>query len=322
MPPSGLQALRTLRPDSVLTLGNFDGVHLGHRALLQRARELAGTGRRVVAVTFDPHPAAVLKPDAAPLRLTPIDLRTRLLLSAGADEVLVLPPTPDLLSLEAEDFFALLRDDARVAHLVEGENFCFGRNRRGTIDRLTEWTASAGMGLTIVPPVSVALLDCSLVAVSSSLVRFLASTGRVRDAGICLGSPLRLVGRVVEGFRRGRTLGFPTANLDCSGNVVPGDGVYAARATLDSQIYAAALNVGPLPTFSTTARQIEAHLIGFSGDLYGQTLELEVLDFLRDQRKFTGMAELQSQLHQDVRHARWLGARNDLHRALSAGVGR
>lgn len=319
----GLDVLRHLAPGAVVTLGNFDGVHLGHRSLLAQARVAAdnsGPGERVVAVTFDPHPAAILKPESAPLRLTPLELRKRLLLSAGADEVLVLPPTPEVLTIEAEDFFAILRDQARVSHLVEGDNFCFGRNRRGTIQRLAEWTSQANIGLTVVPPVEVALMDCTIVPVSSSLIRFLAASGRVRDAGVCLGAPLRLVGKVVEGFKRGRTLGFPTANLDCTGNVVPGDGVYAARITLAGQTYPVALNVGPLPTFSTTARQIEAHIAGFSGDLYGQTLEIEVLDFIRDQRKFPGIDALKSQLTLDVHLSTRLSARNDLHRPLAATV--
>lgn len=317
---SGLRALRNLAPGSVVTIGNFDGVHRGHRELIARARLQADrlsasrgaaaggqgvTGRpaKVAAVTFDPPPSAVLRPESAPPRLTPLSVKARLLLEAGADEVVVLPPERELLEIEAEDFFAILRDDARVAHLVEGDNFCFGRNRRGTIERLTEWTSQAEIGLTVVSPVEVCLLDMSLVAVSSSLVRHLASAGRVRDAGICLGGPLRLVGKVVEGFRRGRTIGFPTANLDCAGHVVPADGVYAARVTLREQTYPVALNVGPLPTFSATLRQIEAHIIGFSGDLYGQTLEVEVLDYLRDQRKFPSIDALKRQLSRDVAQA-------------------
>jgi len=315
MPPSGLDALRALAPGAVLTLGNFDGVHLGHRALLNRARAVAHSAP-VIAATFDPHPAAILKPEAAPLRLTPFGLRRRLLLAAGADDVLVLPPTPEVLTIEAEDFFAILRDDAKVSHLVEGDNFCFGRNRRGTIARLADWTAAAHIGLSIVPPVEVPLLDCTIVPVSSSLIRFLAAAGRVRDAGICLGASLRLVGKVVEGFKRGRTIGFPTANLDCTGNVVPGDGVYAARVTLGGRTYPVAVNVGPLPTFSATARQIEAHISGFSGDLYGQTLELELLDFIRDQRKFPGLEALKAQLTLDVHLSSRLSARTDLHHPL------
>jgi riboflavin kinase/FMN adenylyltransferase len=290
----------------VLTIGNFDGVHRGHRELISLARReadrltAAGVRSRVAAVTFDPPPSAVLRPESAPPRLTPLAVKARLLLEAGADEVVVLPPERELLELEAEAFFSLLRDEARVAHLVEGDNFCFGRGRRGTIDRLAEWTRSASMGLTVVSPVEVALLDMTVVGVSSSLIRQLAAWGRVRDAGICLGGPLRLVGKVVQGFRRGRTIGFPTANLDCTGHVVPGDGVYAGRTTIEKVSYPVALNVGPMPTFSETLRQIEAHLIGFTGDLYGQTIEIEVLDFLRDQRKFPDLDALKRQLEHDV----------------------
>ena len=296
--------LRNLPAGSVVTLGNFDGVHLGHQALLSHARDEARRrGTRVIAVTFERHPLAVLKPEAAPLRLTPPDLRRELLTACGADEVVVLQPTPELLSLEAEDFFALLSREARVGHLVEGESFCFGRQRRGTIGRLREWTAATGMGLTVVPSVHVGLLDRTEVPVSSSLIRTLAQLGRVRDAGICLGRPLVLVGRVVQGFRRGRTLGFPTANLDCVGHVVPADGVYAGRCTLGATTYPAAIHIGPLPTFGSQPRQIEVHLIGFDGDLYGQVLQMEVLDFLRDGRKFASVEMLRARLAVDVRQA-------------------
>lgn len=288
----------------MVTLGNFDGVHLGHRALLGFARDEARRrGTRAIAVTFEPHPLAVLKPDNAPLRLTPLELRLELLAAAGADEVVVLPPTHDLLSLEAEDFFALLSRDARIGHLVEGESFCFGRGRRGTIGRLRQWTADAGMGLTVMPSVHVGLLDRTEVPVSSSLIRTLAGLGRVRDAGICLGGPLHLVGRVVEGFRRGRTLGFPTANLDCNGNIVPADAVYAGRVRLPHATYPAAIHIGPLPTFGHTRRQIEVHLIGFDGDLYGHLLRVEVLDYLRDNRKFPSIDMLRARLSLDVQQA-------------------
>lgn len=303
MEKSGIDQLRDLAPGAVLTIGNFDGVHLGHRELIRQARTVAGN-HRVVTVTFDPHPATVLKPEAAPLRLTPQHVKTRLLKEAGADDVIVIPPIRQVLEMEAEDFFAILRDQARIAHLVEGENFCFGKGRRGTVSRLTEWTKDTPMGLTVLKPVEVALVDMNLVQVSSSLIRTLAAWGRVRDAGICLGSPLRLVGKVVEGFKRGRTLGFPTANLDCTGNVVPADGVYAGRITLGGTNYPVALNIGPLPTFSDKARQIEAHIIGFSGDLYGQTLEFELADFLRDTRKFPSLDALKSQLHLDIENAK------------------
>lgn len=301
--PAGLNSFRGLQPGAVLTIGNFDGVHRGHRALIEQARSVAGARGKVIAVTFDPHPATILKPEAAPLRLTPLPIKTRLLQEAGADEVIVVPPEREVLEMEAEAFFALLRDEARIAHLVEGENFCFGKGRRGTVSVLSEWIKGTPMGLTVLKPVEVALVDMNLVQVSSSLIRTLAAWGRVRDAGICLGSPLRLVGKVVEGFKRGRTLGFPTANLDCTGNVVPADGVYAARTHLDGKTYPIALNVGPLPTFSDKARQVEAHLIGFQGDLYGQTLELELVDHLRDTRKFPSIQALQLQLTQDIARA-------------------
>ena len=153
----------------------------------------------------------------------------------------------------------------------------------------------------MVESVEVPLLDLRVVPVSSSLVRWLLGHGRARDAAVCLGRAYALVGEVVRGFQRGRTIGVPTANLRCDQQLVPADGVYAGRCTLGGVAYPAALSIGTLPTFAETVRQIEAHLIGFSGDLYGQVLTVEVLDWLREQRKYAGVEPLKTQIALDVR---------------------
>jgi riboflavin kinase/FMN adenylyltransferase len=217
------------------------------------------------------------------------------------DEYVVLPPTPDVLNLTAEQFWQILRDEARPAHLVEGESFNFGKGRGGSIDRLREWTAGSPVRLHVVPPVTVPLLDLQIVPVSSSLVRWLVAHGRARDAAICLGRPYELVGPVVKGHQRGKAIGMPTANVDCQDQLVPADGVYAGRCDVGGRAYPAALSVGTMPTFGPNARQVEAHLVGFDGDLYGQTLRVEVLDWLREQRKFKGIDALKAQLAQDIR---------------------
>ena len=299
----GLDALRRLPPGSVLSIGNYDGLHLGHREILGTASSLraASPASRLAVATFEPHPLTVLRPDRAPPRLTTPDRKRDLLERAGVDEYVVLPPTPDVLNLTAEQFWQVLRDEARPAHLVEGESFNFGKGRGGSIDRLREWTAGSPVRLHVVPPVTVALLDLQVVPVSSSLVRWLVAHGRVRDAAVCLGRAYELVGPVVKGHQRGRLMGMPTANVDCGDQLVPADGVYAGRGEVDGRAYPVALSVGTMPTFGPNARQVEAHLIGFEGDLYGQTLRVEVLDWLREQRKFKGIGALKAQLAEDVR---------------------
>jgi riboflavin kinase/FMN adenylyltransferase len=245
----------------------------------------------------------VLRPEQAPPRLTPPDLKRELLAAAGVDDLVVLPPVPEVLGLSAEAFWHLLRDEARPAHLVEGESFNFGKGRGGTIERLREWAAGTGVNLHVVEPVQVPLLDLQVVAVSSSLARWLLAWGRVRDAAICLGRPYVLEGAVVKGHQRGRTIGMPTANLDCAAQLVPADGVYAARCEVEGRTYPVALSIGTLPTFGDNARQVEAHLIGFQGDLYGHTLRVEVLDWVREQWKFKGIDALKQQMARDLRYA-------------------
>jgi riboflavin kinase/FMN adenylyltransferase len=151
--------------------------------------------------------------------------------------------------------------------------------------------------------VEATLLDLAIVPVSSSLIRWLIAYGRARDAAICLGRPYELEGKVVEGHKRGQKIGVPTANLDCGDQLVPADGVYAGRGLVGNKRYSAAISIGTLPTFGDYARQVEVHLINFSGNLYGQTIRVEVLDWLRDQRKFLGIDSLKQQLNKDIQIA-------------------
>jgi riboflavin kinase/FMN adenylyltransferase len=331
----GLDGLRSLPAGAVVTIGNFDGVHLGHRQILNtcdalRGRTLiggraaqgtaaAGTGQ-VAVVTFEPHPLTVLRPELAPPRLTSPEVKRRLLADLGVDCCVVLPPTPDVLGLSAEAFWALLRDDARIGHLVEGEAFTFGKGRGGTMARLREWSIGTGVGVHVVPPVTRPLLDLKVVPVSSSLVRFLVAAGRVREAAICLGRPYALEGPVVQGYQRGRTIGVPTANLDCGDQLVPADGVYAARCAVGGTTYPVALSVGTMPTFGENRRQVEAFLLGFSGDLYGQVLRVEVLDWVREQWKLPGIDALQRQIAKDVDIVRRVVANVDPARPIAVGA--
>jgi len=309
----GIDGLRRVPGGSILSIGNFDGLHLGHRKILETMKSLrrdGATGARLAVVTFEPHPLTVLRPALAPPRLTPPALKQSLLEQARVDDYVVLPPSPEVLGLSAEEFWQILRGEVRPAHLVEGSTFNFGKDRRGTIDRLREWSAGTGVSLHVIEGVSVPLLDLQIVPVSSSIIRWLLANGRVRDAAICLGRPYLLHGVVVEGHHRGRGIGVPTANLRSDDQMIPADGVYAGRCAIGATTYAAAVSIGTTPTFGDQQRQVEAHIIGFAGDLYGQPLQLEVLDWLRDQIRFPGIDRLKEQIARDVVHASLLTTRD------------
>jgi riboflavin kinase / FMN adenylyltransferase len=242
----------------------------------------------------------VLRPELAPPRLTPPGVKQQLLEDSGVDEYVVLPPREEVLNLSAEQFWAILRDDVQPRHLIAGRTFTFGKDRGGTIDRLREWSSTSGISLHVVDPVTVPLLDLTVVAVSSSLIRWLLSHGRMRDAAICLGRPYALRGEVVRGFGRGKKLGVPTANLRCDDQLIPADGVYAARCTLDGVDHAAAVSIGTLPTFHEAVRQVEAHLLNYDGDLYGRTIEIRFINWVREQRKFASIDALQAYIRMDM----------------------
>jgi riboflavin kinase/FMN adenylyltransferase len=283
-----------------VSVGNFDGVHRGHQALMGRLAEVARkAGGPAVALTFDPHPLEVLRPGhTVPPLTTPAERDARLR-AAGADRVLVLRTTADLLHLRAEQFFdEVIRKRLAARAMVEGVNFGFGRNREGNLDTLAGLCARAGLSLAVVPPV---LLDGQ--PISSSRVRAALGRGAARDAALLLGRPYRIAGRVVTGQRRGQTLGFPTANLAEVATLLPAEGVYAVRVATGDGTWAGAANLGPNPTFGESARKIEVHLIGYAGDLVGRSLTVDFIDHLRDTRKFSGPEELVGQLRQDVARA-------------------
>lgn len=284
-----------------VSIGNFDGVHRGHAALIAELRRKAESlGGPAVALTFDPHPIELLRPDVAPPRLTTTEDRSRLLLGLGADHVLVLRATHELLSLRAQEFFAeMVQKRLQARALVEGANFGFGRRREGDVATLAELCEPAGIGLTVVPPV---LIDG--IEVSSSRVRAALTTARVREAASLLGRPYRLHGLVGTGQRRGQKLGFPTANLEQMRTLIPADGVYAVRVPHQGTAWPGAANVGPNPTFGENARKLEVHVIGFRGDLYGRSLAVDFIERLRETRPFKDITELVEQLRRDIDQAR------------------
>lgn len=293
---------------SVITIGNFDGVHLGHRGIVSRARQEADRlGARVLAVSFTRHPITVLRPGAAPLKLLDAADKHRLLLDAGADEVVMLDPTPELLAQTPQEFVAGMAAHHSPVLFVEGEDFRFGKDRAGDLDLLASLGASHGFEVVRIAHIETRLHDMLMVRVNSSLVRWLLAQGRVADAAACLGRPYTLKGTVCQGEKRGRTIGVPTANLDTAefaDRVIPAHGVYAGLAVLaDGSRFRAAISIGAKPTFGAAAHAIEAHLLQFTGDLYGQRVELLFNRWLRHQQPFAGVEDLRRQLTRDIADA-------------------
>jgi riboflavin kinase/FMN adenylyltransferase len=284
-----------------VSVGNFDGVHRGHAVLMAVLRERARTfDGPAVVVTFDPHPLALLAPERfLPLLSEPGD-RAAHLRRCGADAVVLLRTTDELLRKEPLDFLEeLLSQRLEARGVVEGFNFGFGRGRAGTTALLHRWCEEKGIACDIIP----ALTGVGGQTVSSSRVRAALDRGDVAAAADLLGRPYRLRGVVTQGDRRGTQLGFPTANLGDVRVLVPGDGVYAVRAATGTGEFAGAANIGPNPTFGVSDRKIEVHLIGYRGDLYGTTLAVDFLQRLRDTRAFGSKDELVGQLRRDVERA-------------------
>lgn len=283
-----------------MAVGNFDGVHRGHQALVATAREHAvRVPGPAVVVTFDPPPHQVLHPGSERPPLTTIAQRAQLLHAAGADHVIVLRTSPALLALSPEAFFEdVIAKQLGAKCVIEGYNFRFGRGRVGTNETLRALCAAAGLGFAEVPQFAL-----GGEPVSSSHVRAALVAGDVARAAELLNRPYQIAGTVVTGARRGRTIGFPTANLGEVTTLLPGNGVYAVRALVEGGTHPAAANIGPNPTFGEDARKIEVHLIGFAGDLYGKEVTVEFVSRLRETKPFKGVSELAEQLKCDIEHA-------------------
>jgi riboflavin kinase/FMN adenylyltransferase len=288
---------------SVVAQGTFDGIHLGHQAVIrlavERARALAVTA---VVVTFDPHPVAVLRPREAPPPLLPLEERLELIAGLGPEATLVLPFTPELARVEARDFVQeVLLERLRAREIVVGFNHTFGQGARGTPALLAEVTAGAGVRVHVVP-----LLRAGGVAVSSSSVRAALRQGDVATARTLLGRPYALRGVVARGAARGRGLGFPTANLPAPPGLLLADGVYAAWAAWEGHRAPAVVNVGVRPTFDGADRVVEAHLLGVTAELYGHPLQLAFVARIRDERRFASPEALRRRIEEDIREARRL----------------
>ncbi|MCH2140671.1 MAG: riboflavin biosynthesis protein RibF [Phycisphaerales bacterium] len=287
---------------TALTIGNFDGVHLGHRSLINVARERVGSQGTVLALTFDPPPAVVLGHADNMDRLATLDRRRTLLKEAGVDEVIICQVDEDWLGQSPSSFLEHVVLPHRPDVVIEGPDFRFGKARSGDIDTLSVFGEAHGFEVCVVPPVTAPLSDLQSAQVSSSLIRWLLKRGRLTDAQRLLGYRWRIEGEVVAGSQRGREIGCPTANLDHGDLVLPADGVYAGVARCEAGTFSAAVSIGCKPTFEQSPRVLEAHLIGWDGslDVYGWDLEIEFVTWLRDQARYASVRELMVQIERDL----------------------
>ena len=289
---------------SAVAVGNFDGVHRGHQALVAaavaRARE---TGGAAVVLTFDPHPARVLRPDAAPSALSTLAQKEELVKALGIDRLVALTFDARLAALPPDAFVReVLASLLGARHVVVGESFRFGHARQGDARTLEALGGREGFDVQVVPPVLHAGRP-----ISSSRVREVLAAGDVREAAELLGRPYALDGRVVRGDGRGRTLGIPTANLEAEDQLLPARGVYAGRAMVPSGEWrTAVVNVGERPTFGGTGLVVEAHLLDFAGDLYDTRVRLSFHARLRGEERFPSAQALVERIQADVRAAREL----------------
>jgi riboflavin kinase / FMN adenylyltransferase len=290
---------------AVLALGNFDGVHRGHRAVIGRAREVAqALGAPLGVVTFEPHPRTLFQPNAPPFRLTPFRSKARHLAALGLDLLVVTRFDRAMAGKLAQDFVIdVLVEGLRARHLVVGYDFVFGHKRSGTPQVLAQMAEMEDYGLTVVEPVA----EGSDIF-SSTLIRQHLAEGRPRAAAELLGHWWEIEDRVRQGFKRGRTIGFPTANLTLADYIRPAFGVYAVRAQVagSGTWIDGAANLGRRPTVGGETENLEVHLFDYAGDIYGKWLRVQLVDYIRPERKFAGLDELKAQIAADSAQARAL----------------
>lgn len=306
-----------IRKGCVLTIGNFDGVHVGHREIFHTARTLARDhGTEMIVMTFEPHPVAVLYPEKAPGVLTPLPLKLQLLQEYADRCVIVLEDNRDLLKLSPEAFvdeFLMARFAPR--YIVEGEDFHFGARRAGNVETLRQLGSQKGFEVVVVPPKQMTLPMGERMRVSSTLIRYMIESGHVADAAGALSRPYRLLGSIVSGRGRGRTLGFPTLNMAKPEQVIPAEGVYAGFVEIAddpeslpsaSERLPAVFSIGQIRTFEEAhPLLIEAHVLNRTvGDASGKWMIMEFVQHLRHQHKFTGPDELAAQIAKDCAQAR------------------
>lgn len=289
--------------DTALTIGVFDGVHLGHQFLIGKLKEQAAeNGLLSSVVTFHRHPRLVLSPESKITYLTSLKERIRLLQGLGVEHVVTLSFTPELSQLSAREFTALLKRHLKMRRLVIGPDFALGRGREGGAPNLKALGEELDFTVEVVPPM---MLHGEVV--SSTAIRHALSRGDMMKVSRLLGRRFTLAGEVSRGDERGKTLGFPTANLIPEPEqALPADGVYATRAFLDQTAYQSVTNIGIRPTFGGGRRLIEVHLLDFDGQLYGRELKIELVERLRGEARFSSAEELKAQIMRDVEQTRAL----------------
>jgi riboflavin kinase / FMN adenylyltransferase len=287
--------------DSLVTIGVFDGVHLGHRYLISQLKELASQqDLSSVVITFDRHPQEVITPLSQPPFLTDADEKAALLKKEGPDAVIVLTFDSDLSHLSARQFVTMLQNRLRLKGLVVGPDFALGHGGEGNIPYLRKLGAEMGFSVTVIPPVR-----CNGDVISSTAIRKAMANGDMDKVGRLMGRFFSLHGKVVHGKGRGVSLGFPTVNLDVlSGQALPPDGVYATRAYIGERVYLSVTNIGLNPTFGDIDRSIEAFLFDLHENLYEKEVKIEFLRKIRNEVKFNNPDELVKQIYKDIKQAR------------------
>ena len=287
----------------VVALGNFDGLHLGHKAVIGKAVDIARSPSKSLAVmTFEPHPRQLFRPDLPSLRILPLAEKMRLLGSIGVDFLRIVRFTRAFSHTSAEDFVSgYLHRDLKLSHAVIGDDFTFGHNRGGDVATLTKMAQKLGFEVTICSQLNVDGQRCS-----STRLRDVLAAGDMQQVATLLGRPYKMTGIVQQGNKRGRTIGFPTANLYPRATFLPAYGVYAVRATIKSQQVKGVANLGMRPTFSGIRVRLEMHLFDFNQDIYGERMDVELLHFIRPEQKFDGLEALKAQIAKDCEWARFL----------------
>ena len=293
---------------TVVALGNFDGLHRGHQVVIGEAGRLArDMGLLLTVVVTEPHPVSFFAPDKSPFRLTPFRERVQLLEQFGVDQLLILPFDKDLAAMQAQDFVLdILVDGLGARHVCVGYDYRFGRMRGGGTDVLAWMGEMEGFGLSVIDPVTVGLEGYAGEVYSSTVVRQALQAGQARKAAAILGHWWTINGRICQGDQRGRTIGFPTANIELGESLEPHYGVYAVRVLLDNDscIYGGVANIGCRPTFDKRNVLLEAHLFDFTEDIYDRHARVELVAFLRPEKKFDGLDALKTQIERDSLVAR------------------
>jgi len=294
-------ARSSLNRDALVTIGVFDGVHLGHKALLSRLKELAQKQNLMsVAVTFNQHPQEILSPKAKALYLTDVAEKTELLKKEGVEAVVVLSFTRELANLSAREFVILLKKHLRMRGLVIGPDFTLGRHGEGNTDTLRALGKEMDFSVTVIPPVTI-----NGEVVSSTAIRNALAKGDMAKARRLVGRPFSLHGLVVKGTGRGTGLGIPTANLELNpGQALPADGVYVTRTCVDGKVHQSVTNVGKNPTFGGGKRTAEVHILDYHDNLYGRELKVDFIQRLRDEKRFSSPEELKKQIAEDIKRGR------------------